>query len=254
VLVLGTAAADMLSWHAFRVTIAMALLAARGKEIVRDEVEGVIQCLVRWKTLEALRIYARMNPSTYADYVDIASRNDASLSHVQDVPEIDPSDIIEAHEETLHAMEAMERMSSKSQRPTSHDARCEHTQKKQRDNTHACNASSSTKDVWDTRTFDLGDGVTATDLGMDSWGLVGKRVHIDNSLWGRPDGHLYECTVEGYIGTFKFASRTSKHTYAIMYEGYTYPARHTTVLDGVRDDPALKRRLRKSPPPRAVAS
>ena len=41
--------------------------------IALDAIEGVIQSLVRWKTPEAMRIYARMEPQRYADYVDMAT-------------------------------------------------------------------------------------------------------------------------------------------------------------------------------------
>ena len=68
------------SWHAFRVTIAMALLATSNSAVKRDELEGVIQTLVRGKTVEALRIYARMKPDHYADFVDLATNKAAGAA------------------------------------------------------------------------------------------------------------------------------------------------------------------------------
>ena len=50
------------SWHSFRSFLACALLAA-GKDA------ATIQCLLRWKTAEALSLYARINPSTYGGHI-----------------------------------------------------------------------------------------------------------------------------------------------------------------------------------------
>ena len=50
------------SWHSFRSFLACALLAA-GKDA------ATIQCLLRWKTAEALSLYARINPGTYGGHI-----------------------------------------------------------------------------------------------------------------------------------------------------------------------------------------
>ena len=53
------------SWHSFRSWLACALLAA-GAEPSR------IQCMLRWRSAEALRIYARMNKADYCTWVAAA--------------------------------------------------------------------------------------------------------------------------------------------------------------------------------------
>jgi hypothetical protein len=100
------------SWHACRVTTATQLFKRRtgtsggGGSIPRDEIEDVIQAVVRWKTPEAMRIYARMEAETYADYVDLATKTDAGASIPDDLPEVDPERLMREHEATFDAMEA----------------------------------------------------------------------------------------------------------------------------------------------------
>ena len=60
---IGEAATSERSFHALRVTAATALNAAKRPD-------GHIQCLLRWKTLEAMRIYAKMDAKQYAGLVD----------------------------------------------------------------------------------------------------------------------------------------------------------------------------------------
>ena len=60
---LGEALGAIVTIHWWRVTLATSLF-AKGKP------PGEIQALVRWKTEEAMRIYARIRPSAYADAVE----------------------------------------------------------------------------------------------------------------------------------------------------------------------------------------
>jgi len=79
-MVMSAAEAAQRTWHSCRITLATRLFTRRGDKqgIKRDEVEGVIQSLVRRKTVEAMRIYARMQPTQYADYVDMWPRTHGS--------------------------------------------------------------------------------------------------------------------------------------------------------------------------------
>ena len=257
--VLGEAAAAVLSWHAFRVTIAMALLASRNHSIMRDEVEGVIQTLVRWKTVEALRIYARMKPNDYADFVDLATKTDASLAHDQEPPETGPQAIIAEHEAAIAALAQAEKSKKEDGRPGGRSDEGAH----QADAAHA-----TTRDAKRARkktppreqplrapppaaTYYIGEGRTVEDRGEDRWAVTGRDVSLPNTFWGVDDGEHTTCTVVGYIGRFDFAGGgPSPHTFIIEHAGYYYPARHTAVRGGLMD-PALKRRVKKSGAPRA---
>jgi hypothetical protein len=258
VFVLGAAEAAVLSWHAFRVTIAMALLAERGKGILRDEIEGVIQTVVRWKTVEALRIYARMKPKQYADYVDMATRNDASLGDGDLVPEIEPYDVCIEHEATLTALAILDKQDKKPSASSSLQRNDLQAPKRRKTGEEPAEGNTS-DNLPPLKTFDLGDGVSATAHAYDSWALVGLTVEIDNAFWGWacPAGvrrrQTSSCFVAGYIGTFTFPNgKISKHTYVINCDGFDYPIRHSEVLKGV-SDARVKRKLKKSAPPRPVS-
>jgi hypothetical protein len=51
------------------------MLDADGKRLVDN---GTIQCMLRWRSEEALRIYGRMNPSTYGGLLQKAVLADVS--------------------------------------------------------------------------------------------------------------------------------------------------------------------------------
>jgi hypothetical protein len=78
--------------HSFRVYLACALLAL-------ERSHAQIQALLRWKTDEALRIYARLSAKAYADLLD--GVEDVGLDQVrtQNLPVYD----VGAHAEALHA-------------------------------------------------------------------------------------------------------------------------------------------------------
>ena len=75
---------DAVSLHSFRVYLACALLALKRSH---DE----IKALLRWRSDEALRIYARLTPAAYADLLvgvgdaDVASRRSHNLPQQVDV-------------------------------------------------------------------------------------------------------------------------------------------------------------------------
>jgi site-specific DNA-cytosine methylase len=70
------------SWHSFRVYIACALLAT-GHE------DSTIQAMVHWKTLKALKTYARIEPLQYANSLIQASTAEVSSVQARNLPDID---------------------------------------------------------------------------------------------------------------------------------------------------------------------
>ena len=77
---------------------------------------------------------------------------------------------------------------------------------------------------------------------------------MHNSFWNLTEDEYSPCTVVAYAGEYDFGcgrNGHSKHTYVIEHEGHCYPARHTSVL-GALTDAAVKRRLKKAPPPRLL--
>jgi len=101
----GEERAKQVSMHSWRVYLACALLAA-------GAAPATIQCLLRWRSDEALKIYARINDATYAGWLSAAGQSMVSsvrtttsatdsLAHA---PE--PGSLAGAMQEAAHAAEA----------------------------------------------------------------------------------------------------------------------------------------------------
>ena len=257
-IVMTAAEAACRSWHSCRVTIATRLFARRGEQIKRDEIEGIVQSVVRWKTPEAMRIYARIEPEQYADYVELATTTDAPASIPADLPEIDPEHVLPETEAALAHIEREAAAAAKAARAATRDETTEESaavkRKRARKPTPASGEPSGAgTSMEDARpTFDLGDGKQATHLGDDSWDVCGQTLRLHNSLWGIEGDEYTECKVVGYIGAHHFESgAVSRHTYVIEDGGYFYAVRHDTVARCVMDA-ATRRRLRKAAAPKLV--
>lgn len=242
------------TWHSCRITLATRLFAKRAQSIARDEIEGVIQSLVRWKTPEAMRIYARMQPEQYADYVDMAANlaPDGGGGIPADLPEVDPENLLADHERMLEALEADAAHEAKAERAAKRpgDVGAESSRgraaKRRQDPTTGRPMAGTAEPAATMRYFDIGGGQSVQHAGCDSWGLIGQALRMHNSFWGLHDDGYSDCRVVGFTGRFTFADGTSaKHAYIIECEGHHYPARHSAVL-GALTDAAVKRRLRKS--------
>ncbi len=94
---LGNAAGNY-SFHSFRIGFACALLAA-GCDVY------TIQALARWRSTESIRIYARMNPEVYSDWITRSLRQRASSTSTANLPVIDRSEALAR----LHAEDYSER-------------------------------------------------------------------------------------------------------------------------------------------------
>lgn len=66
------------SWHSFRSWLACALLALKKPDGTPTCSDGTIQCLLRWRSPEALRMYARLNPAEYGGLLSRAVLADVS--------------------------------------------------------------------------------------------------------------------------------------------------------------------------------
>jgi hypothetical protein len=260
--VMSAAEAAKRSWHALRITLATRLFAKRANGIARDEIEGVIQSLVRWKTPEAMRIYARMQASQYADYVDMAVN--ASLTPAVgipiDMPEVDPEGVLRESEATLAAIDAEVTRAAKATRAQRDGAAIASTAPGKRPSQGARRPAPTTGKAHEGtqaqpaqhRAYDIGDGIAIQHVGDDSWGVVGQRLRMHFSFWGWSDDAYSECTVVAYAGRHTFPSgKASPHTYVIECDGHYYPATHGAVADALTDA-ATKRRVKKARPPKII--
>ena len=87
------------SWHSFRVFLACALLA--------QGCDGpTIQCMLRWRTPEALRLYARLNAEAYSQRLQSAIRADISSvrTTMWRLPTVDAHDQVAALRDGLARM------------------------------------------------------------------------------------------------------------------------------------------------------
>jgi len=77
------------SFHSFRIGFACALLAAGCDPFT-------IQALARWRSVESLRIYARMNPDVYSSWVTKSFSFRATSTSTANLPTIDAHDALAA--------------------------------------------------------------------------------------------------------------------------------------------------------------
>ena len=75
------------SFHSFRIGFACCLLEAKCPY-------DMIQALARWRSTQSLTIYARLNPSAYADWVDLALRQKADSTTARRLPALDAHELV----------------------------------------------------------------------------------------------------------------------------------------------------------------
>ena len=73
---------DDYSLHSFRIYLACALLD-------RGFSEAAIMAALRWKTCEALKIYARMGDAGYADMIETAATATVTSTQCPNIPDFD---------------------------------------------------------------------------------------------------------------------------------------------------------------------
>ena len=258
VVAIGALAAALRSWHSCRITIATRLYARRGtSDVGRDEVEGVIQAVVRWKTVEAMRIYARIEPAHYARYVDMAASLEGESGETipDTMPPVDPEAMVEEGAAAIAAIDEETRAAANARRAEAKrraSANAEPNKKRRQAAPSGQPRDDAPEHSAAPVTVEIDGGVAVSCSAGDSWGATGQTLRMHNSFWGWDDGGFSTCKVIGYAGLFDFPDgRQSKHTYVIECDGFHYPARHTAVA-GALADAAVKRRVRKAGPPKAL--
>ena len=264
-LVMSPADAARRTWHSCRVTLATRLFARRGRRsgpetIEIGSIEGVIQSLVRWKTPEAMRIYARMEPAQYADYVDMATNANRQIyddSVPDDLPETDPAGVVAEHTATIAALDAEVARAAKAKRAArdggTRAAATGNASKRRRPTpTSGDTSANSAEPPTVARVFDIGDGIAVAHAGEETWHVIGQELSLHYSFWQLPEDEYSPASVVGFVDQHTFPNgRRSKHAYVVECEGNYYLATHTTVAGALVDD-AVKRRVKKAPPPRLI--
>ena len=75
------------SFHSFRIGFACCLLAAGCPY-------DMIQALARWRSAESVKVYARLNPETYTEWVSKSLLHQASSTTGRRLPTIDADEMV----------------------------------------------------------------------------------------------------------------------------------------------------------------
>ena len=231
---IGPEEAARRSYHALRVTAATALN-------TRKRPDGAIQCVLRWKTLDAMRLYAKMNRTNYADIVDEITTTRIEVTRVADLPALEPCDEVAALEKTLADLTLDERevaavlLDGKGQpgqqaglskaagsgkkaagkelaeaaAPMHDEAGCPLGTAEPSRRTASANGVAKVAPV--TQQVEVAGPadtmVLAEVLLQDAWGLTGRPVNIHNNLWPQQPGDDWDpmgvtpCVVIGQCAT-----------------------------------------------------
>jgi len=206
--VIGAAEAALRSFHAFRVTIAMALRAAK-------QSDGVIQCAVRWKSAASVLTYADLSPMDYARVVDLSTTTCAGGGEMPDaMPPIGPedtvADISAAIDELQKTSKGKSKIKVEVSSPTIETPPQSRTDKnavvKTTKTTSAGGNTSATFDV-------VGKRVKA--YLTDTWNLVGAQVQVPLNMWTEHDG-----SNDTIVGTIVAIEK--RNIYLVEVDGSAY--------------------------------
>ena len=256
---IGAESAAGRSWHSLRATAATALHACKRPD-------GHIQCVIRWKTLEAMRLYAKMQDTHYADLVDEITTTNVNVTHAPgELPITGPDDVLEEMEdidrwldgddESLRAdpsggkRQASSRQDAGSGGPRTSAAPPaagkSHGKAKAEVSKQEPQAKAEPTKV------DM-NGETVRVRTDDTHSLVGRTLLIPNSLWPKgegdewdPDGHT-PCRVIGEcVAPYAFSGGNSRPAYIIECEGEMYPVKKDWLIKQSERQSAARKR--KSP-------
>ena len=86
---IADAKARRITWHSFRVTLARAIVEGGHG----GDADAIAQALVRWRTLDSVRLYGQLSHVRYADLVEHALNTDVSLAEDAYVPMCSPEQL-----------------------------------------------------------------------------------------------------------------------------------------------------------------
>jgi len=206
--VIGATEAALRSFHAFRVTIAMALRAAK-------QSDGVIQCAVRWKSAASVLTYADLSPTDYARVVDLSTTTCAGGGEMPDaMPPIGPedtvADITAAIDELQKTLKNKNKVKIEVSSPT--------TATPTKGQTNTIIAAKPAKVPLASKntsaTFDVVGRRVKAYL-TDTWNLVGAPVHVPLNMWSE-----HENSNETIAGTVIAIEK--QNMYLVEVDGSAY--------------------------------
>ena len=194
-------------WHALRVTAGTALGTAKRPD-------GLVQAVIRWKTLEAMRLYNKTNRHQYADAVDDITTTAIDVTKAATLPALGP----EAVADTLEAMEPwlLRSEAEGAQHFTRDGAAAEGAAVKKEKDSAPSGAQKKRQPAAGARAAAAGKaadkkvkverddgaepaaltidvcGVATAVRKSDAAGMVGTRVRVHNSLWPHSEGDQWD--------------------------------------------------------------
>ena len=217
----GDAEAARRSWHSLRVTIATALS-------TRRHPDGLIQALVCWKTLDAMRLYAKTNRHQYADAVEEVTTTSIDVTRVNHIPAHGPEYVIDELDAALEALDGHDGDkggakggASKTTEGPAAAARPTLPQATKPARSAAAPAAKSkrkakqpaaTAETTASQTITLTDG-TSVQISFDI--TVGSKVRVPNSFWAWGAGHTWSDIMGRCNEPFQFADGSTAAAYVI---------------------------------------
>ena len=208
--------------HSHRATVASSVAQAK-QDGMAHMTDDVAQVLCRWKTLESVARYTRLNAAQYANLVRLATDADAS-KHKGTVAEVDPRETLDELEQVVAALDnkAEASGSQANQKPSS--------ARRAAPGGGEATAAPAPREKIEI----VGCDEHVEVAGQDSWNLLGTTVSLPNDIWGINDGGSTDCKIEHFLNKHKFAEKGKHVAYAVSYEG-------GDELYAVRADGILKR-------------
>jgi hypothetical protein len=249
----GDAEAARRSWHSLRVTIATALS-------TRRHPDGLIQALVCWKTLDAMRLYAKTNRHQYADAVEEVTTTSIDVTRVNHIPAHGPEYVIDELDAALEALDGHDGDkggakggASKTTEGPAAAARPTLPQATKPARSAAAPAAKSkrkakqpaaTAPTTAIQTITLTDG-TSVQISFDI--TVGSKVRVPNSFWAWGAGHTWSDIMGRCNEPFQFADGSTAAAYVI----HAAPRRDAIKASSMRylpqrdaDGAAMRKRAR----------
>jgi len=210
-------------WHALRVTAATALNSAR-------QADGVIQCVLRWKTLEAMRLYAKMDRQQYADAVDLITSTNIVVTKAASNPPTGPEDLQSELHDIQQWLEHDASDEERSMPVRSSKARTRIPPQPEESEAPAPSPPSARQVVV------LGSSVELK--AVDTTNMTGCMVEVPNALWPKEEGDTWEesgfttCMVVGRCASnYAYDGARAAPSHIIDYEGELFPVKTTSLRD-----------------------
>ena len=220
---LGAAEAALRSWHAFRVTIACALMANPKYKDNPKVIEAIAMAMCRWKTVESVHEYGKMGSVDYADWVDTITTTDAHPTrHLSEEIALCPRELYGEFDAAIIELKS----TGKSDRLEAAIIELKSTDKAEPEEIKVKGATKNAKDqpASTPDVFDCGEeGMIECKKGTSI--LVGNSVTIPNCAWRCFKGAKTAktvCKIVGYNKSHKIDGIKSTGVYIVETAGQFY--------------------------------